>query len=346
MVFTPIPNIGRNVSDSRVMTNSMHYDGRYQSPRAPLSRNEELDALAPPPAQGPLEHLMEHRALAIAVAAVLVLALAGAAAFAIVQFGVGGRTAPRASATIGRETQAEQVAAEPARETPAEQIPQEAPSDQIGQEAPAAAPEQAAAPQSVPEQAAAPQSAPEQAGAPSSEPPQAQGSAQSPQPVEPAVAALPDNAAEPGAAQPGPSPRVDSAPQTETVPQAGAAEQAGETAPREAGSLQPGASDSAVAAPAAVQNAEFFAIDLGAGSSFSELSQRFDEIAQLNQEVPFERLEPRATVEQDGKGLVAHLRVGPFSTPEAAQQACQQLALPAGVECTVSMFEGGRINRR
>lgn len=302
MVFTPIPNIGRNVSDSRVMTNSMHYDGRYQSPRAPLSRNEELDALAPPPAQGPLEHLMEHRALAIAIAAVLVLALAGAAAFAIVQFGVGGRTAPRASATIGRETQAEQ--------------------------------------------AAAPQSAPEQAGAPSSEPPQAQGSAQSPQPVEPAVAALPDNAAEPGAAQPGPSPRVDSAPQAETVPQAGAAEQAGETAPREAGSLQPGASDSAVAAPAAVQNAEFFAIDLGAGSSFSELSQRFDEIAQLNQEVPFERLEPRATVEQDGKGLVAHLRVGPFSTPEAAQQACQQLALPAGVECAVSMFEGGRINRR
>ena len=325
MVFTPIPNIGRNVSDSRVMTKSMHYDGRYQSPRAPLSRNEELDALAPPPAQGPIEHLMEHRTLAIAIAAMLVLALAGAAAFAIVQFGVGGRTAPRASATIGRE--AEQVAAEPAREAPA---------DRIRQEAPAAAPEQAAAPQSVPEQA----------GAPSSEPPQAQGSAQSPQPVEPAVAALPDNSAEPGAAQPGPSPRVDSAPQAETVPQAGAAEQAGETAPREAGSLQPGASDSAVAAPAAVQNAEFFAIDLGAGSSFSELSQRFDEIAQLNQEVPFERLEPRATVEQDGKGLVAHLRVGPFSTPEVAQQACQQLALPAGVECTVSMFEGGRINRR
>lgn len=308
------------------MTNSMHHNGRYQSPRAPLSRNEELDALAPPPAQGLFDLLVEYRTLLIAIGAVVGLALAGTGGYALyrsVSAGGSGSTADARPQSV-RDKPAPEETSERASKTVAKQIaPKAEPSRQ------------------PPEELAAPSSSP-----------QAQEQALAPRPAAPFEASPPADASRPivePVVRPAPAREVDSASQSAGGEQTAGTEAAGQS-PSPAASSAPAESltaDTAAAdAPAAVQNAESFAIDLGSGSSFTELSRRFDEIAQLNQEVPFDRLEPRATVEQDGNGLVAHLRVGPFNTPELAQQACQQLALPAGVECVVSMFEGGRINRR
>ncbi len=287
------------------MTKSMHQNGRYPSPRGPLSRNEELDALAPPPAQGLFERIAEHRGLLIGIGAVVAVALVGSAGYALFRYGfaAGDRVTADAPARVQREKPTRQAAAEPSgTQAPRQTAPE---------------PEASSRP---PEQVAAPSPAPA---------PQVQDATQ---PIREFDASPPQDVA---------------TPVVEPVVRPAPAQQDETPLPAGSGATdQPGDSTRAGDAPVAVQNAESFAIDLGSGSSFSELSQRFDEIAQLNQEVPFENLEPRATVEQDGNGLVAHLRVGPFNTPEAAQQACQQLALPAGVECVVSMFEGGRINRR
>ncbi len=94
------------------------------------------------------------------------------------------------------------------------------------------------------------------------------------------------------------------------------------------------------------QTAKGFAIDLGAADSFSDLSQRFGEIALSNQEVPFDVLEPRATLRETAAGLEARLLVGPFQSLEEAQAACASIALPAGIECRAEPFEGELIARQ
>lgn len=109
----------------------------------------------------------------------------------------------------------------------------------------------------------------------------------------------------------------------------------------EAGAVEP-------TAPAASgsQVANGYAIDLGAADSFSELSRRFAAIADANQEVPFDRLEPRATLQETAAGLEARLVVGPFTSLDAAQSACASIALPGGVECKAGRFEGELIARQ
>ena len=86
---------------------------------------------------------------------------------------------------------------------------------------------------------------------------------------------------------------------------------------------------------------------LGSAQSFTELSRRFGEIARANQEIPFDTLEPRATLKDTAQGLEARLVVGPFaSEAEARKRICDQIALPAGVECRPAPFEGELIARQ
>ncbi len=89
-----------------------------------------------------------------------------------------------------------------------------------------------------------------------------------------------------------------------------------------------------------------FAMDLGAADSFSDLSGRFATIAEGNQEIPFDRLEPRATLRDTASGLEARLLVGPFGKLEEAEAACASIALPAGVDCQAQPFEGELIARQ
>ena len=94
------------------------------------------------------------------------------------------------------------------------------------------------------------------------------------------------------------------------------------------------------------QYANGYSIDLGAALSFTELSRRFGEIARSNQEIPFDTLEPRATLKDTPQGLEARLIVGPFVTKEEAEDICARIALPAGVECSTAPFEGELISRQ
>lgn len=105
--------------------------------------------------------------------------------------------------------------------------------------------------------------------------------------------------------------------------------------------------EDAGAVPVAAQPAPGagWAIDLGGAMSFSGLSRRFAEIAALNQEIPFDRLEPRAIIADSATGLEARLLVGPFAGEEDAAAACDSLALPGGVECRPHPFEGELISR-
>jgi hypothetical protein len=89
-----------------------------------------------------------------------------------------------------------------------------------------------------------------------------------------------------------------------------------------------------------------YSMDLGAALSFTELSRRFGEIARANQEIPFDALEPRATLKDTAQGLEARLVVGPFATEAEARQTCEQIALPAGIECRPAPFEGELISRQ
>jgi hypothetical protein len=104
----------------------------------------------------------------------------------------------------------------------------------------------------------------------------------------------------------------------------------------------------ASAAPVATgsQVANGYSIDLGSAQSFTQLSRRFGEIARANQEIPFDTLEPRATLKDTAQGLEARLVVGPFPTEADARSACDQIALPAGVECRPAPFEGELISRQ
>ncbi len=94
------------------------------------------------------------------------------------------------------------------------------------------------------------------------------------------------------------------------------------------------------------QLANGYSIDLGAALSFSELSRRFGEIARSNQELPFDTLEPRATLKDTPQGLEARLVVGPFATEAEAAEICGKIALPSGVECNPAPFEGELISRQ
>ena len=94
------------------------------------------------------------------------------------------------------------------------------------------------------------------------------------------------------------------------------------------------------------QVANGYSIDLGAAQSFTELSRRFGEIARANQEIPFDKLEPRATLKDTAQGLEARLVVGPFASEADAKSACDQIALPAGIECRPTPFEGELIARQ
>jgi hypothetical protein len=104
----------------------------------------------------------------------------------------------------------------------------------------------------------------------------------------------------------------------------------------------------AAAAPVASgsQVANGYSLDLGAAQSFTELSRRFAEIARANQEIPFDALEPRATLKDTPEGLAARLVVGPFATEDEAASTCEQIALPAGIECKAAPFEGELIARQ
>lgn len=104
----------------------------------------------------------------------------------------------------------------------------------------------------------------------------------------------------------------------------------------------------APAAPAesSEQFAKGYSIDLGSALSFSELSRRFGEIARSNQEIPFDTLEPRATLTDTPQGLEARLIVGPFTTKAEAEDICARIALPAGVQCSTAPFEGELISRQ
>jgi hypothetical protein len=100
-----------------------------------------------------------------------------------------------------------------------------------------------------------------------------------------------------------------------------------------------------VAAPAATQQLGY-GIELGAARSFGELSRRFAEIADANQEAAFDQLEPRATLADTPDGLEARLLVGPFATLDDAESTCGQLALPAGISCRPVGFAGEVIARQ
>ncbi len=100
---------------------------------------------------------------------------------------------------------------------------------------------------------------------------------------------------------------------------------------------------------AAQSNPQFangYSIDLGAALSFTELSRRFGEISRSNQEIPFDTLEPRATLRDTPQGLEARLIVGPFVTKEEAEDVCARIALPVDVECSTAPFEGELISRQ
>jgi hypothetical protein len=103
-----------------------------------------------------------------------------------------------------------------------------------------------------------------------------------------------------------------------------------------------------IAAPVASgsQVANGYSIDLGAAQSFTALSRRFGEIARANQEIGFDALEPRATLKDTPQGLEARLVVGPFATEAEAVRTCEQIALPAGIECRAAPFEGELIARQ
>lgn len=88
-----------------------------------------------------------------------------------------------------------------------------------------------------------------------------------------------------------------------------------------------------------------WSVDLGGALSFSDLSRRFADVALTNQEIPFDRLEPRATIRETAQGLEARLLVGPFANAEEAQAVCDSIALPADVPCRPATFEGELISR-
>ena len=89
-----------------------------------------------------------------------------------------------------------------------------------------------------------------------------------------------------------------------------------------------------------------YGIELGAARSFGELSRRFAQIADANQEAAFDQLEPRATLADTPDGLEARLLVGPFATVDDAETTCGQLALPAGISCRPVGFAGEVIARQ
>jgi len=89
-----------------------------------------------------------------------------------------------------------------------------------------------------------------------------------------------------------------------------------------------------------------YAIDLGGASSFGALSARFAEIARLNAEVDFDRLEPRTILRDTLDGVEARLLVGPFKTVKEAEAVCENIALPARVNCQAVRFAGELIARQ
>lgn len=112
-----------------------------------------------------------------------------------------------------------------------------------------------------------------------------------------------------------------------------------------------GNSQASISAPTApiAQGANLargFAMDLGAADAFLELSQRFANIAEVNGQENFVRLEPRAVLRDTLSGLEARLLVGPFETENAAGEACSVLILDPEIECSVAPFEGELIPRQ
>jgi hypothetical protein len=99
--------------------------------------------------------------------------------------------------------------------------------------------------------------------------------------------------------------------------------------------------------PAPVTAGELgYAIELGGARSFSELSKRFAQIADANQEIDFDRMEPRVTLSDTAAGVEARLLVGPFDSLVEAEETCAQIALPAGVGCQPAAFAGEVIARK
>lgn len=94
-----------------------------------------------------------------------------------------------------------------------------------------------------------------------------------------------------------------------------------------------------------VRKLDGFGIHLGTAQSFSQLSARFVEIGQINQELLLDQLEPRATLEETENGLKARLMVGPFGSMEEARTICANIALPSGIECEAGPFRGEVIAR-
>jgi hypothetical protein len=89
-----------------------------------------------------------------------------------------------------------------------------------------------------------------------------------------------------------------------------------------------------------------YAVDLGKGLSFLELSKRFASIVEENGPENFRRLEPRAILIDTVTGLEARLLVGPFETERAASEACEVLLLPDQLGCKPTQFEGELIARQ
>lgn len=89
-----------------------------------------------------------------------------------------------------------------------------------------------------------------------------------------------------------------------------------------------------------------YAIELGGARSFSELSRRFAAIAEANQEIAFDRMEPRVTLADTAAGVEALLLVGPFDSLVEAEETCAQIALPAGIGCRPTGFAGEVIARQ
>jgi hypothetical protein len=89
-----------------------------------------------------------------------------------------------------------------------------------------------------------------------------------------------------------------------------------------------------------------YAIELGGARSFSELSKRFAAIAEANQEIAFDRMEPRVTLEDTPLGVEARLLVGPFDSLVEAEETCAQIALPSGIGCRPAAFAGELIARQ
>jgi len=89
-----------------------------------------------------------------------------------------------------------------------------------------------------------------------------------------------------------------------------------------------------------------YAIELGGARSFGELSKRFAAIAEANQEIAFDRMEPRVTLADTAAGVEARLLVGPFDSLVDAEETCAQIALPAGIGCRPTGFAGEVIARQ